>query len=309
MEISEKIINKNQNVILSKSLISYVNGNKNYKIISISNKITHLNITVYKKFGFKIGKFIYPTVTHNKRSNSYEEFSFFNELYFFLRKSKIVDFIIPPLHFETFHNPPKYSSNISKLGIIKLNISKLNLEDIFKNFKPICRRHIRKAERDGIKVIFGLNLFDDFYEIYSERLKNEGAIYDSYKTIYDMVFNKNNPINVEIGVAYKSGKKQAAILNINDKKVGYYMYGGVTSDAHNGSLRLLHWKIIQKYSKKEIEVYKLGGNREGKNLTMKHQNLSKFKMEFGCEIDAGFHFTFVVNKMKFLIYNCLINLK
>ena len=124
-----------------------------------------------------------------------------------------------------------------------------------------------------------------------------------------MVFSKNNPIDVEIGIAYKNGEKQAAILNINDKKVGYYMYGGITSNSHNGSLRLLHWKIIQKYSKKGIEIYQLGGKRIGKSINKKHENLSKFKMEFGCEVGLGFHFVFVINKLKFLLYNLLVKLR
>ena len=48
---------------------------------------------------------------------------------------------------------------------------------------------------------------------------------------------------------------------------------------------------------------------EGDLLNEKHARLLAFKTGFGCEVDEGFHFTFISNKWKFKLYTILLNLK
>ncbi len=87
------------------------------------------------------------------------------------------------------------------------------------------------------------------------------------------------------------------------------MWTGTSLTAHPGALRLIHWEILKKYLIIGIENYRMGGARQGESLNEKHARLLDFKTGFGCGIDQGFHFTFVIKSIKYRLYLFLLKLK
>lgn len=293
---------------LSKTFTEYLNGGINGKLIIVKEGETIVPLLLKTKLRFKIGYFVHIPLKSGVRLMANEEKEFIESLSQFLKKHKLADFVIPPLHIENFSNLPKNAVG-HKLGIIAVEIENKTETQIFEAFKPVYRRHIRNAEKIDVEIKFGAEYFDDFYSIYSEKLKQENAVHDSYETLKKMIESCEEGIHFQCGVAYLNGKIEAGILNVSDKFGAYYLFGGSSRNAHNGSFRLLHWELIKKYKALNLKYYKLGAHREGSMLTEKHARLASFKMGFGAEIQEGFQYTLIIRPIKFWLYNKLIHLK
>jgi lipid II:glycine glycyltransferase (peptidoglycan interpeptide bridge formation enzyme) len=308
MEIIPYEFTSNLPATFSKAFIDYLNTDVKGTIQIVSKGDIQLPLLIRKKMKFNIGYFIHVPLKKGMKLSYNEEVTFFNELSDFFKKNKQIDFIFPPLHIENFQHIPKNAKGY-KLGIIAIPIGNRTKDEIFESFKPVYRRHIRNAEKSNVEIKFGLEYFDDFYTIYSEKLRQERAVHDSYETIKKIAFNSDSEIDVQCGVAYLEGKIEAGILNISDESNAYYIFGGSSKDANNGSFRYLHWELLKKYQEKGLKSYQLGAAREGEMLTDKHERLSSFKMGFGSKIQDGFHFVFIVNPIKYWFYNKLIQIK
>jgi lipid II:glycine glycyltransferase (peptidoglycan interpeptide bridge formation enzyme) len=295
-------------ITFSNEFFNFLNTSINGKRIFFKHENCILPVILKKKHTFKIGYFIHPPLKNGKKLTQIEEVIFFNSLLIYLKSKKIVDFIIPPIHTENFQHIPKNSIGY-ELGIIKLTIKNLTEETVFTSFKSIYRNLIRKAIKDNVSVKFGMEYFDDFYALYQQKLILENAPYDSYELIKEIALNLNNSRNVICGVAYVGNKPDSAVLNFNDNKNAYYMWAGTSNNSHPGSLRLLHWEIIQIYLKKGIEYYRMGGARKGDFSNEKHTRLLNFKRGFGSDVETGFHFTFIINLLKYRMYKMLVFLK
>lgn len=295
-------------VSFSKSFINYLNTNVNGSLCMVKSGEILLPLLVRTRMKFKMGYFIHPPVKNGSRLSLEEEKEFFKLLVPFFKKNKQLDFIVPPLHLENFHHIPDEAKGY-KLSLINVQLEDKTTDQIFESFKSVYRRHIRNAEKANVMIKFGLEYFDDFYTIYSEKLKLENAVHDSYDTIKKIAFNTDEEINVQCGVAYLNGEIEAGVLNVSDASNAYYIFGGSSRNAHNGSFRLLHWELIKKYKDENLKSYKLGAYREGEMLTSKHERLASFKMGFGSEIQEGYHFTLILSPFKFWLYSIILKIK
>jgi hypothetical protein len=293
---------------LSKTFIDYVNSGVNGKLFLIQDGEIIVPLLIRKKAIFNIGYFVHIPLKNNNKLTLEEEVSFFKVFEKYLTVSKLVDFILPPIHIENFNHIPNNARGY-KLGIISIQLFNRSIDSLFESFKSVYRRHIRNAEKANVEIKFGLEYFKDFYSIYSEKLQQENAVHDSYDTIKKIAFNENKDLNIQCGVAYLNGKIEAGILNFSDSKKAYYLFGGSSKEAHNGSFRLLHWELIKKYSEMGLNAYQLGANREGEMLTNKHERLASFKLGFGSVIQEGFHFTWIINRFKYQLYTVLLKFK
>lgn len=295
-------------VSFSKPFVDYLNTDVKGKLIVLKEGEIIIPILIRNKMKFKIGYFVHIPIKNGKRLLPLEEKEIMRSMISFFKKNKQIDFILPPLHLDNFNQIPLNGKGY-RLGIISLQLANKTIDQIFESFKPVYRRHIRNAEKIGVEIKFGIEYFDDFYTIYSEKLKQEKAVHDSYETLKKLALNFDSSKNIQCGVAYLNGKIEAGILNVSDAKGAYYLFGGSSRDAHNGSFRLLHWELIKSYKASNLEFYKLGAYREGEMLTEKHARLASFKMGFGAEVEEGFHFTLLINPFKYWLYNRLIQMK
>ncbi len=308
MEIIPYEYNSNFCASLSKTFIDYVNKDVHGKLFILQDGNISIPLLIRKKSIFSIGYFVHIPLKDNIRLTLEEEKLFFSMLGKYLMNNKLVDFILPPIHIENFNHIPKNAIGY-KLGIISIKLLDKSIDSIFESFKSVYRRHIRNAEKANVEIKFGLEYFDDFYTIYSEKLKQEKAVHDSYDTIKKIAFNSNDDIAIQCGVAYLDGEIEAGILNFSDRKNAFYIFGGSSKNALNGSFRLLHWELIKKYKELGLEAYQLGASREGEMLTDKHERLASFKMGFGSEIQEGYHFIWILNKFKYKLYTGLLMIK
>jgi len=299
---------KNWSITFSNDFFNYLNTSVNGRQIFIEHENIVMPIILREKFSFKIGYCIHPPLKDGKKLLLAEEKFFFEALSVYLRRNKIVDFILPPIHTENFQHLPQKSKGF-KLGIIRLPLKNRTEDEVFASFDSIYRNLIRKALKEEVIVKFGIKYFDDFYKLYQEKLVLENAPYDTYDQIKEITANLIKTGCATCAVAYINDKPDAGMVNINDNKNAYNMWAGTSTKSHPGSLRLVHWEIIRLYFKMGIENYRMGGARQGTQLNEKHARLLHFKAGFGCVVDDGYHFTFVVNTFKYKIYKSLMTIK
>ena len=299
---------QNPPIVFSKEFFRYLNSAIDGERIFLAHKNAIMPIILKNKLFFKIGYCSHPPLKGGCKLTEEEEVDFFCELGAFLKRSKLIDFIVAPIHIENFSHIPVDGVG-HKIGIIRLSLKNKSEDEIFSSFKSMYRNLIRKALKEDVSVKFGMDCFDDFYNLYREKLVLENASYDSYEVVKNLAISLDKKGQMICAVAYYNKMPNAGVLNIQDGKNAYYLWAGTANNAHAGSLRLLHWEIIKIYLEKGIENYRMGAAREGDLLNEKHARLLAFKTGFGCEVDEGFHFTFISNKWKFKLYTILLNLK
>ena len=278
----------------SDAFISYLNKDIQGEVIFIENDGIILPLIIKKKFIFKIGYFVHPSLRNGLKISKEDEHSFFEALSIFLLNQQMVDFILPPTHIEVFSHIPTKAVGY-EIGIIRLDLRNKKEEEVFANFRANFRNLIRKADRDGIEIKFGIEYFNDFYKIYKENQVFKDAIYDSEEKIRLIIENPNLRDNITCGIAINKGKIETAILNVESGNIAYYLFAGNSTNNHQGSNRLLQWEIIKYYIKKGYHYYYMGGARFSSMKSEKFNNIEFFKMGFGSEIEKGYHFKLILN--------------
>ncbi len=295
-------------IVYSNQFSNYLNTDIQGELILLEEDSIRMLVILKRKLFFKLGYCIHPPLKNGEKLTELEESNFYKSLQNFLSVNKMLDFIYPPIHLENFYHIPNNSKG-NKIGIIRLILKNKTSEEIFNSFKPIYRNLIKKAQKEGVVVKFGMECFDDFYKLYKDKLVLEKAPFDSYTQIYKLAMSLSDSGRSICAVAYLNNIPDAAIVNINDDLNAYYLWAGTSNNSHAGSLRLLHWEIIQKYIELGIENYRMGAARDGDMLNEKHARLLKFKLGFGSQIDDGYNFTFISNKFKYSLFNLLLKIK
>jgi len=249
---------------------------------------TFVPLAIQKKYGFRIGRFLYKPFNCSKELSAEEEKRFLNGLKIFLSEKNIADVLLAPLHICVFHGLPE-AALAAPLGIIRVDLKNKTEEDVFSKFQPRYRTVIRKAERDKVRTEFGMKCFDDFFRLYRETQKRENAVGDSRELIQKIAEHLGSE-HAQCGIAYKDDQPDAALFNIYNPVEAYYLYGGTASPTlHDGSFKLLQWEAIRQLLQKGVGRYCLGGARRGNMEGTKYQRIIEFKMRFGAEIEEGYH--------------------
>jgi hypothetical protein len=287
---------------------NYLNQKFDGKLNSIEIDGFRLDLFIKIKMGFKVG-YLVGCFSESDNQIKIDDYPLvFDKFQKYFSKNKMVDFIFPPIHLSNFSKYP-VKSNYWGLGIIRLNLENKTIDQLFSNFKSVFRRHIRNAEKDEVKVVFGLEYFDQFYNLYSKRLINENAVFDTKAALQELLDKADENYSFQCGLAIRNGNIDAAILNLSDESNAYYMFGASSNNAHNGSFRLLHWELIKLYQSSNLKSYQLGALRGQEINSEKHQRLADFKLGFGADVVEGYHFDWILSPWKYKIYKLLIFIK
>jgi lipid II:glycine glycyltransferase (peptidoglycan interpeptide bridge formation enzyme) len=282
-------------ISFQKYYVDYVNDSFKGEVLIFEFDKCYVCILKRGKIGFNFIHLISEIYCQTSKEIEYE--SIYKGLRDYCLKNRIV-VLFPPQHIHTFKNYPT-DSNFYELGIIKLSLLPSE-EAIFSEFKPVYRRHIRNAEKAGTIVEFGNHLFDEFYTFYEAQMVTNQAVFDQKNTLYKVLNSSKS--NSLCAVARLNGRVEAVVLNLHDGTNAYYMWGASGKGAHNGSFRLLHWKLIQFYKKQGFSYYSLGGYRTSSAKTTKQEQLENFKLGFGSTIEEGYHFIWVFRPLLYFTY-------
>lgn len=206
----------------------------------------------------------------------------------------------------TFLSYPKGAVVVPRGNLIcDLNLS---VDELFSNVHPKHRNSIRRAERNGVEIISGGEIFVKPYselekETY-ERSSKKGAGYDYYLTI-----SKKLASHSEIAIAFKHGKPQAGGVFFYNSAMGYYMHGASTDCPEPGSANLLIWNEMIKLKEMGVSRFNFVGFGFNVQEGSKYYGIQKFKERFGGVLVQCFNFRFVSNPLIYSLYCLCMKIK
>lgn len=163
--------------------------------------------------------------------------------------------------------------------IIDLN---QDLDTIWQNMSGSdCRRAIRHAEADGIKIKLNQN-YEEFLEINQEfrKKKGLGAYSESidfmkkYGTLFVTEFNKE----ILLGQLYLEDENNIRWLITGSKRLDVDKEKArLISNAN----KLTVWNAIKYAKEKGIKEFDMGGYYTGEKKDIQKENINKFKKSFG----------------------------
>jgi lipid II:glycine glycyltransferase (peptidoglycan interpeptide bridge formation enzyme) len=289
--------------------INYENSIKNEVLIYVDYKIEAL--IIFKITKLKIiskGQFLHsPCCFKGLELSNIQEENLLNNFFIFLAKNRIIDLILPPIHFSLFKTVPKNCSYY-KMGIIQLN----NLENekkVVEKMKPNYRNEIKKLlENKSITICTGDNLLAESYQLIKNTLFDQGLKCESlgfFKTLKENLKNQ-----FYISNCYNNGEAIGSVIFLYDNKSAYYLYSGnKKSNEFPGVNKLLVFKALEFFQEMGIEKVILGGHREEHLASSKIVGIQKFKLRFGAGVENGYHFIKVIKPFKYLIFNFFLRIK
>jgi hypothetical protein len=246
-----------------------------------------------------------PLSIEGERLDAKCESMFCNSLHTYIHNKFGVDVILPPIHLVNFQSIPKKSIGY-EMNIINLNIDEgeLNLKKMSSNY----RNEIKKAMKEKVKVFFGSQFIDVFYNLYEQTLNRQNLIHSS-KGFFDNL-KKQIPNNILIGFSEFKDSIEGALLVVYDKQSAYYLYAGSNNNTKSpGSNKLLMYELLNLLYEKGIRNIIMGGYRNEENTNSKHDGIQKYKMRYGSELEYGYHFIHIMNPLKYSLFNFLLKIK
>jgi len=282
--------------------------NDSIKCILISDDSGNLiPLRIFKKSIFKTAQFLYVPMNESGRLSADVELKFVSDLIAYLKKNKICDALLAPLHVCLFQHPfPGIDSQ--KLGIIYVDLSD-NEELIFAKFSKTYRTQIRQCEKEGFTLSDSPSYLNNFFENYKYHHVKQGKAYESMENLTKILHLL--PQNCKLlSVVNGNGKWEGSVLLLFDRELGFYFIGAKDelNATHNGSQKFLHWKIMQFLKERNVSRYNLGGHRFNLDSNNKFQSIQDFKAKFGSEVEVGYHYSFTLSP-KYKLFKLLVRIK
>ena len=157
---------------------------------------------------------------------------------------------------------------------------------LFQEFKPKLRSQIRKPQKNGLVVnIGGIELLDDFYEVFCVNMRDLGSPVHSRKFIRQVLLNY--PENARIFIVYSQGIPMACSLTLG--------FNGALSNPWASSLRrysqlapnmLLYWAMLEYACQKNYQTFDFGRSTVG-------EGTYRFKEQWGAKPVPLYWYRFV----------------
>jgi len=230
-----------------------------------------------------------------------DEQNFLDEMVNFVKKEKLCDFIYKAQSNVILNCCPK-SSDCVEWGTYEVDLTK-NEEELLKSFHGKHRNVIKKAMKDGVEVlpITDIKLAQEI--IAKTMIRQKVIHYPSLEFLEKLQTNLND--NLLILSSKKENVIQGVAIIIYDKEKAYYMYGGSVNKPYTGSMNLLHFEAMKILKEKKVLKYDFVGARLNFKKGSKYEGLDRFKSRFGGTLIKGYAFRYVVNPIKFKLFNIL----
>jgi lipid II:glycine glycyltransferase (peptidoglycan interpeptide bridge formation enzyme) len=185
-----------------------------------------------------------------------------------------------------------------------LDISKSE-EELLSQMRKTTRYEIRKAEREGIKIVRSMDerLIRDFYELQLVTAKRQKFVpfsYDFFLEQFKIFFTARNGL---IYTAYLEDKVLAQAFIIFYGQEAVYHYGASTDEGrkHPGAY-LIQWEAIKEARRRGMKRYNFWGVAPEEERDHRFYGVSVFKRGFGGEDVAYLHARdLVVDERRYLL--------
>lgn len=179
-------------------------------------------------------------------------------------------------------------------------------DDIFANMHSKHRNVVRKAEKDGLTVEFGVQYAEVCYQLIKDTYDRQGKASFSKEHFASLKEMSNH---VDFWVVKNGEEYQGcAVLLWSKGFSSYYLHGGSAAHPHGGALNLLHWEAIKKMKERGVKYYDFVGARTNPEPGSKLEGIQRFKSRFGGEMKVGYMWRYVNNPLKYKFYTTAVKM-
>ena len=238
------------------------------------------------KSGFSLLQCLFPPVRDGQRLSPENESEFLNELLGKLADEHIVQRVIQSPTFALFHAAPT-NSVWAPFGSYVVDLHTQDISDIWMGMKSNYRQVIRKAEREEVTVLTGLDQLETFYSLYEATVTRSHIYQEPYSHFHDLSTSLTSD-HVYCSVAWVDGHPDGGIFILYSQFGAYVLHAGSANHVHHpGSMKLLHWTAIQYMKKRGIQFYDFVGARLTDVSGTPLSGIQRFKSGFGSELKKG----------------------
>lgn len=160
-----------------------------------------------------------------------------------------------------------------------------NPDVLMKSFKPKLRSHVRKPIKEGLNIrIGGVELVDDFYNVFAENMRDLGSPVHSKKFIVEMMKAFSNSANMFI--VYRSQKPLAGSVTIGFKNtLSNPWASSLRRYNHLAPNMLLYWSMLEFACQNGYRHFDFGRSTLG-------EGTYKFKEQWGAKPEPLYWYRF-----------------
>lgn len=238
------------------------------------------------KSGFSLLQCLFPPVREGQRLSPEDEAEFLNDLLRILADERIAQRVIQSPTFALFQAAPS-NSVWAPFGSYVIDLSTQDISDIWMGMKSNYRQVIRKAEREGVTVLTGLDQLKTFYSLYEDTTARSRIYQEPYSHFRDLSTALTSD-HIYCSVAWVDGQPDGGIFILYSQFGAYVLHAGSANYVHHpGSMKLLHWTAIQYMKKMGLPFYDFVGARLTDVSDTPLSGIQRFKSGFGSELKKG----------------------
>ncbi len=254
----------------------------------------------------KLCQFVFYPLKKNNRLSIDEEKNALDLCITFLKNKKYADRIISPPNFAIFKSVPT-NSTFCDFGTYDIDLTS-SLEIIWDNIHSKHKNVIRNAEKNGVVVVYGKNVLNDFYKLYKKTMLRSNMYCEEQSYFADLIDNFEN--NILCGVAFVNDLPVGGLFIPYTSYGAYYTHGASADKTIiNGAINYLHWNSIKILKEKGIKRYDFVGARLSDVSGTKLNGIQQFKARFGANLEKGFLWKTDLQKFKCFTYDTLLLIK
>lgn len=299
--VSTNFVEDNCNVFYSDVMTKNNNKNGSQLLYLFSDKFL-IPVTINRRGFFKYAHLVIEPVIYANGEESLK--SFLNDVCAFLKKEYKIQWINQNSAASFFFDYPDGSKHIP-FGSHVIDLT-LTEDDLWKNVHSKHRNVIKKAEKDGVRIISGVSdqLIEDYHAIDIETWKRSDKSATGLETLRKHVHDLGG--NAVIYIAYLDGKPQSGALFYYNKQMCYYMYGANCDRPHTGAGNLLQWRAILDMKAAGVKKYSFVGCRINEDEDSKYHGIQRFKERFGGELVQGYLFKIEYNPLMRRLFDFVV---
>lgn len=241
-----------------------------------------------KRGGLKFGQILMAPVKAYQELEADEQRAYLNKLVKFVTAQSLVDRFIQPHPMGIMRAHPE-NSKAAPFGTYVTPLQEYpDNEALLNSYDSKYRKAIQHAQKNGARIVFGREAWDDFYGLYEQTAQRTGMYQDQPE--YFMLLRKYlGSGHSETGVVYDGPVPVGGIFMMYSRYAALCTHAGSTNQETKlyGAIKLLHYEMMKRMRDLGVQRYDLVGVRiQSKNPAL--EGVFRFKRGFGGILQEGY---------------------
>ncbi|MBL7922868.1 MAG: peptidoglycan bridge formation glycyltransferase FemA/FemB family protein, partial [Bacteroidia bacterium] len=169
-------------------------------------------------------------------------------------------------------------------------------------FDPKYKKAVQHSMKNGARVVFGKDCYDDFYKLYTHTTTRAGIFRDP-PAFFEAQRRLLGDRHTETGVVYDGETAIGGIFMLYSRYAALCTHAGSGGESKlYGGMKYLHFEMMKRLRDAGVRYYDLVGVRIGsKNEAL--EGVFRFKKGFGGQLKEGFLWKADIAPLNVKLYN------